>query len=63
MRIVVDHERCMCNGLCVATAPDLFALTGTGDVEVLEETPSEARREAVETAVRLCPTGAISIEG
>jgi ferredoxin len=62
MRIIVDHERCMCNGLCVSTAPHLFRLTGTGDVQVLDEHPPEAARDAALTAVRLCPTTAITVE-
>jgi len=62
MRIVVDHERCMCNGLCVSAAPELFRLTGTGDVEVLDAQPPESEREVALTAARLCPTTAITVE-
>jgi ferredoxin len=62
MKIVVDHERCMCNGLCVSSAPHLFRLTGSGDVEVLDVHPPEEARQAALTAARLCPTTAISVE-
>ena len=52
----------MCNGLCVAAAPDIFRLTGTGDLEVLDPNPPASAREAVDTAARLCPTTAITLE-
>jgi ferredoxin len=63
MRIVVDYERCMSNGVCVGIAPDLFEIRDDGYMYVLDETPGEEARSLVEQAVRSCPTQAISIEG
>ena len=62
MRVTVDHERCMCNGLCVSAAPNLFRLTGTGDLEVLDPDPPAPSWDGARTAARLCPTTAITIE-
>ena len=61
MRIVVDFEVCASNAVCMGLAPDLFEVRDDGFLYVLDEHPGEDRRGQLETVVRDCPTGAISI--
>ncbi|QSB06801.1 ferredoxin [Natronoglycomyces albus] len=60
MRIVVDREVCIGAGMCVLTAPELFDQDESdGRVRLLaKEITSEVAAD-VETAVTLCPSGAI----
>lgn len=62
MKIVVDWDLCEGHGQCEFAAPDVFTIDDDGDLEVLDETPGEDQRAAVEQAVRRCPTHALSIE-
>jgi ferredoxin len=62
MRIVVDTELCQGHGVCENEAPSVFSAPKGGPVDVLDPSPSEALRAAVEAAVRYCPTGALRIE-
>ena len=62
MKVVVDAGVCALHGLCVETAPEVFKIGDDGELHVLNETPPESLRAAVDRAVRECPTGAISIE-
>lgn len=61
MRIVVDRTRCTGLGMCEAEAPDVFEVQDDGTLVILNETPGEDLREAVELAVDGCPTEALSI--
>jgi ferredoxin len=61
MRVVVDPTLCEGNGLCVAAARDVFRLDDDDQARVLVERPPEARRAAVEAAVRRCPRQAIRV--
>lgn len=62
MRVVVDFLKCESNGMCVSAAPGVFQVNDDDELIVLNETPSEAERAAVENAVRLCPKQALSLE-
>lgn len=60
LRIRVDHDRCVGNAMCVATAPSTFAHNADRQSEVVN---SEGDPEAVILeAARNCPTGAISVK-
>jgi ferredoxin len=61
IRIVVDRVLCQGHGVCEGEAPDVFELSKKGDLTVLQDTPDESLRTAVEAAVRYCPTHALSI--
>ncbi|HUZ10844.1 MAG TPA: ferredoxin [Acidimicrobiales bacterium] len=61
MRIVVDHDQCESNALCVGAAPEVFELDDADQLHLLVEHPSPDLRAKVEEAVRLCPKQAISI--
>ncbi|MCZ2838705.1 ferredoxin [Modestobacter sp. VKM Ac-2985] len=56
-RVVVDREVCMSAGVCEVEAPEVFELDTAGRLQVGEPTDLTA----VETAVRACPTGALSL--
>ena len=61
LRIVVDRDLCQGHGVCEAEAPDVFAVDRDRKVVVLDETPAEEHRKALEPAVKYCPTHALSI--
>jgi len=61
LRIVVDSDLCQGHGVCESEAPDLFEVDGDRKVRVLDETPDESQRTALELAVKYCPTHALSI--
>jgi ferredoxin len=63
MKIVVDFEICQSHGLCTEAAPTVFKLDDDGFLQILQESPPESLRGAVDRAVRECPAGAIRIEG
>ena len=62
MRIVVDLGLCQGHGVCESEAPEVFALSDDHRVALLEETPDVSQRDAVELAVKYCPTHALRIE-
>jgi ferredoxin len=63
MRVVADRDVCIGAGMCVLTAPAVFDQDDDeGLVVVLVDLPGEADTAAVREAVRLCPSGALSIE-
>ena len=62
MRVKVDVEMCRGHGVCVAEAPEVFDLDPESQRVVLLREPGAADREAVEKAVRHCPTFALSLE-
>lgn len=60
MRVDVDLDACVGSGSCANVCPEVFELGDDGYLRVLEPEPGEALRSAVEDAVELCPTGAIT---
>jgi ferredoxin len=46
----------------MSAADDVFEVRDDGFLYVLNESPDESRRDAVEEAARLCPTQAITVE-
>ncbi len=62
MRIRIDLDQCESNGLCVAAAPEVFALDDDDELHILLEQPPAALRAKVEKAVRDCPKQALSLE-
>ena len=62
MRVRVDADLCEGNARCVAAAGTVFRLDDDDDrVVVVDPSPDEALRRAVERAARVCPRGAITI--
>ena len=61
-RVIVDADTCEANAFCVDLAPDVFELGDDAPpVHVVAIAVDDARRAAVEDAVRNCPRQAISI--
>lgn len=63
MKITVDFDICQSHGLCTQAAPEVFEVRDDGFLYILQESPPEALRAKVESAMRECPTGAIKVEG
>jgi len=63
LRVTVDLDLCQGHGVCVDEAPEAFAVDPVERKVVLRvEHPEAAIRAAVESAVRHCPTRALSLE-
>ncbi len=61
--IKVDRDLCQGHGVCESEAPEVFEVAKKATtVTVLDETPPESQRKAVQMAVKYCPTHALSIE-
>jgi ferredoxin len=59
--IVVDRDLCEGNARCVQTAPEVFEVDDRDQVVVLVDEVTDELREAVETAVALCPRQALRL--
>ncbi|MGH0034005.1 MAG: ferredoxin [Myxococcota bacterium] len=59
----MDLDLCQGHGVCTGEAPAVFDIDREESKVVLRmESPDPEQREAVELAVRHCPTRALSIE-
>lgn len=59
MRVTVDRDRCVGNGVCEAMAPELFVVDDNGEVELqFAEIPPE-QQQLVLDAVSSCPAQAL----
>lgn len=63
MKIVIDYDLCQGHANCMGDAPEVFQVDDDGMLTVLQEQPDESLRKQVESAVRYCPAGAITVEG
>ena len=63
LKVTVDRDVCQNHGQCVFAAPQVFELDDEGELVVLDDEPDESLRAAVEEAVDVCPTRAITVEG
>ncbi len=62
MRVTVDTDTCQAYGNCLLEAPDVFDLDDEAAVAVvLQASPPEGLRTAVEAAVRSCPVQALTL--
>ncbi|MFD7483349.1 ferredoxin [Streptomyces mirabilis] len=63
MKVVVDEEKCVAAGQCVAAAMDVFDQRDEdGIVVLLNENPSPELADDVRNAAAVCPARAIHIE-
>jgi ferredoxin len=62
MRIIVDRDLCQGHAACEGEAPLVFSVSKKGELTVLDPSPPEEQRAAVESAVKYCPTHALRIE-
>jgi ferredoxin len=59
VRVIVDHDRCEGNAVCLGIAPDIFDLDDE-DYAVVKTDPIPADREALaEQAIAECPRAAL----
>ena len=62
MRVSADLDLCQGHQMCQLEAPDVFGFdAGADKVAVLDPEPAETQREAVQRAVRYCPTMALAV--
>jgi ferredoxin len=61
VKIVVDRDLCQGHGVCESEAPELFAVSKSGELSVLDDAPPDALRRKAELAVKYCPTHALTI--
>ncbi len=61
MRVEVDLDLCQGHAMCQGEAPEIFTVPKHGKVELLRTELTEADRADLESAVRYCPTQALSI--
>ncbi|MGV0812395.1 ferredoxin [Mycolicibacterium boenickei] len=61
-RVEVDADLCQGHAMCELEAPDVFSVPKRGIVEILDHEPPDELRDAVEMAVEMCPTQALSIK-
>ena len=63
MKVVIDEDKCVAAGQCVAAAAEVFDQRDEdGIVVLLNENPSAEQAEDVRQAAAVCPAMAISIE-
>lgn len=62
MKVIVDHDLCIGDGICEAISADVFELRDDGLAYVKDENPGEELMEQVREAVDACPVAAIIIE-
>ena len=60
-RIAVDRDLCQGHGVCESEASAVFEVSKDSVLTVLDEAPGDAHRQAVEAAVKYCPTHALKI--
>ena len=58
MRIVIDEDLCQGHAMCEVEAPEVFAVPKVGPATVIGPVGDV---EAVRSAVRHCPTGALTL--
>ncbi|MEM9607801.1 MAG: ferredoxin [Actinomycetota bacterium] len=61
MKIEIDFDKCIGIGSCEAVLPEVFEVSDSGQVVVLEPEPGADDHDKVEAAAAACPTGAISL--
>ena len=59
-KVVIDKEKCLGCGSCVALVPEVFQLGKDGKAEVKD--PLAASLEQIQLAKEACPVKAIKIE-
>lgn len=64
MKIIVDKQKCIGCGTCVAIAPQSFKLAGDGKAEVISPAGASmiagGSGEKIKEAVESCPVSAIT---
>jgi ferredoxin len=62
LTVLVDWNLCESNGVCMKQAPEIFQLSENGELQILNEHPGADLRDHLESAIKRCPRGAISLQ-
>lgn len=62
MKISVDPGLCEAHGVCMSIDPDVFDLGDDDVLVILDESPAEEKRAAIEQAVIRCPRQALTLQ-
>jgi ferredoxin len=62
MKVTVDHELCEANGVCAATAPEVFDLDDEDELHILLPDVPARLAGVVRRAVGACPKTALRLE-
>lgn len=62
MKVIVDQDACVGDGICEDICPEVFELRDDGLAYVLIEEPSEDLIKKVQEAAEQCPALAIELE-
>jgi ferredoxin len=61
VKVSADRDVCVCAGMCVMTAPEVFDQDDDGTVLLLTGEVPEGEQNRVRDAVNLCPSGALRL--
>jgi len=62
MKIVVDHDECEANAVCVGILPDVFEVDDEDNLTVHQEYPPDDILGKVREAVDSCPKRALALK-
>ena len=62
MKIVVDHDECEANGVCVGILPDVFELDDEDYLTIQKEYPAADQLDKARQAVDSCPKRALALK-
>ena len=63
MKVIVDHDLCEANAVCMKLCPEVFEVLDDDTLRLRTDQPDESLRAKIEEAVRRCPRQALSISG
>lgn len=61
MHIIVDHDLCEGNAVCVRVAPNIFIVGDDDQAQVIAENPPASERANIEAAIARCPRQALAL--
>jgi len=62
MKVIVDHDECIGDGICENICPEVFEVRDDGLAYVIAFEGTPEILEKIEEAIDECPTSAISME-
>ena len=61
MKLVVDHDECEANAVCVGILPEVFEVDDDDNLHVHVDHPSDDQLDKVREAVDSCPKRALAL--
>ena len=62
MKIVVDHDECEANAVCVGILPEVFEVDDDDNLHLHEEFPAADQLDKAREAVDSCPKRALALK-